>query len=98
MSESGFRYRLGLHQSSGQPSALSDACGSVPSSLMPGICAKAAFSYEKNKDFWRKEEENKDVKLKPSKVQPRLRPYDVQLGEPHAAISGLIGDFTFLLS
>ncbi|GMN62026.1 hypothetical protein TIFTF001_031091 [Ficus carica] len=91
VSESGLRYRLGLHKSSGDPLAVNATSPEAPASLMPGICAKAAFSYEKSRDFWRKEEQQKDIIEKTDRGLFWRPSYDVRLNEPHSAISGIIG-------
>lgn len=91
VSASGLRYRYGLHRNSGYPEALNSSSDDVPASLMPGICAKAAFSYEKSKDFWRDREKKSSQESKLEKEPAWLSSYDVRLQEPHAAISGIIG-------
>ncbi|OMP00802.1 hypothetical protein COLO4_12352 [Corchorus olitorius] len=90
-SESGLLYRFGIHKNSGHPRALSAVDGEPPSALMPGLCAKAAFSYEKSKDFWRQKETKKDTIVKTDKGSFWRPSYDVRLEEAHAAISGIIG-------
>ncbi|XP_068650873.1 protein TRIGALACTOSYLDIACYLGLYCEROL 4, chloroplastic [Aristolochia californica] len=90
-SESGLRYRIGLHKSSGQPQAFSATSADVPPALMPGLCANAAVCYEKSKDLWRQRETRKDVEIKTEKGRFRWLSYDRRLREPHAAISGIIG-------
>ncbi|CAK7347709.1 unnamed protein product [Dovyalis caffra] len=57
---------------------------------MPGLCAKAACSYEKSKDFWRQKEKIDDTVVKTDKGKVWHPSYDVRLNEPHAAISGII--------
>uniref|UniRef100_A0A2P2IJW9 Uncharacterized protein n=2 Tax=Rhizophora mucronata TaxID=61149 RepID=A0A2P2IJW9_RHIMU len=90
-SESGFRYRFGLHKNSGQPQAVTAINGETPLSLMPGLCGKAAFSYVKSKDFWRQKETKKDILVKKEKGWYWHPSYDTRLNEPHSAISGIIG-------
>ncbi|RDX65659.1 Protein TRIGALACTOSYLDIACYLGLYCEROL 4, chloroplastic, partial [Mucuna pruriens] len=84
VSESGLRYRVGIHKNGGNPQPVNATDGNPPLSLLPGICAKAAVSYENIKYFWRDkgaaEQHNEGV-----------FPYDVRLKEPHAAVSGMIG-------
>lgn len=93
VSKSGLRYRFGIHKNSGYPHALSSASGDdVPLALMPGVCAKAAFSYERSRDIWRQKEKKKDLIVKTEKGRFWLPSYDTQLREPHAAISGIIGN------
>ncbi|KAF9592041.1 hypothetical protein IFM89_011791 [Coptis chinensis] len=53
ISDSGLRYRFGVNKNSGHPQAVNAINGDPPLALMPGICAKAAFSYEKSSDIWR---------------------------------------------
>nr|DAD18239.1 TPA_asm: hypothetical protein HUJ06_019702 [Nelumbo nucifera] len=92
VSESGFRYRFGVHKSSGLPQAFNATSGEPPLALMPGLCATAAFSYEKSRDIWRQKETKKDVIIKTEKGEYWWPSYDVRLREPHAAISGIIGN------
>lgn len=90
LSDSGLRYRFGIHKNGGHPEAVNSSSSEIPLTLMPGICAKAAFSYEKSRDFWRE----KDTSTKSLEVDEEpawMRSYDVRLKEPHAAISGIIG-------
>ncbi|KAJ6328250.1 hypothetical protein OIU77_010023 [Salix suchowensis] len=89
-SKSGFRYRFGVHKNGGHPQPVNTLNGEVPCALMPGLCAKAAFSYEKSKDFWRHKDEIDDTTEKTDKGKV-WRPFDMRLKEPHAAISGIIG-------
>ncbi|KAE8038522.1 hypothetical protein FH972_011023 [Carpinus fangiana] len=91
LSESGLRYRVGLHKNSGHPKALNATDDEAPLSLMPGLCAKAAFSYEKSRDFWREKEKEEDVIVETDKGSFWRPSYDVRLKEPHSAISGIIG-------
>ncbi|XP_071722066.1 protein TRIGALACTOSYLDIACYLGLYCEROL 4, chloroplastic [Rutidosis leptorrhynchoides] len=91
VSESGLRYRFGVHKNSGHPKALSAINGDIPSALMPGISAKAAFSYERSKDFWRQKETKKDTMVKTERGWLWRPSYDSRLKEPHSAISGLFG-------
>lgn len=98
VSESGFRYRFGIHKNSGHPQALNGTNADVPAALMPGLGAKAAFSYEKSRDFWRQKQRQQDMYEKTDKGIFWWPPYDVRLGQPHAAISGIIGNVTALHS
>ncbi|XP_052194830.1 protein TRIGALACTOSYLDIACYLGLYCEROL 4, chloroplastic [Diospyros lotus] len=91
VSESGLRYRVGLHKNSGHPQALDSSHNELPLALMPGLCAKAAFSYEKSKDLWRQEETKKDVIVETKRGQFWRPAYDIRLKEPYSAISGIIG-------
>ncbi|KAG9134104.1 hypothetical protein Leryth_004796 [Lithospermum erythrorhizon] len=91
VSESGFRYRFGLHKNTGLPQAHTYVEGEAPHGLMPGLCAKAAFSYEKSKDFWRQKEMKEEVMIQTDKGRIFRPSYDIRLREPHSAISGIIG-------
>lgn len=91
ISESGFRYRFGLHKNNGNPAAINSSHSDIPLSLMPGICAKAAFSVEKSRDLWRESEETVSQERKSEKKPPWLITYDKQLKDPHAAVSAIIG-------
>ncbi|XP_031482313.1 protein TRIGALACTOSYLDIACYLGLYCEROL 4, chloroplastic [Nymphaea colorata] len=91
VSKSGLRYRFGIHKNGGHPQPLNTTCLDVPASLMPGWCAKAAFSYEKNMDIWREKDNPQDAIVR-TKERKFLRiPYDIRMNEPHSAVSGLIG-------
>ncbi|XP_039022350.1 protein TRIGALACTOSYLDIACYLGLYCEROL 4, chloroplastic-like [Hibiscus syriacus] len=90
-SDSGLQYRFGLHKNSGHPLAFNEPDGEAPSALMPGLCAKVAFSYQKSKDIWRRNETKEDLIVKTDKGSFWRPSYDVHLKEPHAAISGIIG-------
>lgn len=91
ISLSGLRYRFGIHKNNGQPIPVDNTNDSPSPALMPGVCAKAAFSYEKQKDIWREKEKDMDLFIaRDEKVY--FRPaYDVRLKEPHATLSGIIG-------
>ncbi|KAL4600247.1 hypothetical protein ACB092_11G184800 [Castanea dentata] len=91
VSKSGLRYRFGLHKNSGHPQALDANNGEAPLALLPGLCAKAAFSYEKGRDFWRQKEKEEDVMVKTDRGLFWRPSYDERLKEPHSAISGIIG-------
>ncbi|BAT96888.1 Protein TRIGALACTOSYLDIACYLGLYCEROL 4 [Vigna angularis] len=90
LSESGIRWRVGLHKNGGNPQQVNATDGKPPLSLLPGLSLKSAVSYEKIKYFWRDkgtvEQGNEDVV-----------PYDVRLNEPHSAVFGVIGG-TFTLN
>ncbi|XP_024022274.1 protein TRIGALACTOSYLDIACYLGLYCEROL 4, chloroplastic [Morus notabilis] len=91
VSESGLRYRLGLHKSSDHPLAVNATSHDPPAALLPGLCAKAAFSYEKSMDFWRQREKREDIIERTDRGLFWRPSYDVRLNEPHSAISGIIG-------
>ncbi|XP_073060836.1 protein TRIGALACTOSYLDIACYLGLYCEROL 4, chloroplastic-like isoform X1 [Primulina eburnea] len=91
VSESGLRYRFGIHKNNGLPQPVDSADCETPPALLPGICAKAAFSYEKSKDLWRQIETEEDV-IKKTETDEFWHPsYDIRLREPHAAMSGIMG-------
>lgn len=96
VSESGLRYRLGLHKSSGHPLAVNATSHDPPAALLPGLCAKAAFSYEKSMDFWRHREKREDIIERTDRGLFWRPSYDVRLNEPHSAISGIIGNIADL--
>lgn len=98
VSESGFRYRLGLHKNGGHPLAVNATGAEAPTALLPGLCAKAAFSYEKTMDFWRKRQRREDIIEKTERGLFWRPSYDERLNEPHSAISGIIGNVTDLLT
>ncbi|CAO2835217.1 unnamed protein product [Amaranthus hypochondriacus] len=92
ISESGLRYRFGVHKNSGQPQAVVNSIDNdAPAALLPGLCAKAAFSYEKKKDLWRQKETKEDLYIKTEKGTFWRPAYDARLKEPHACISAIIG-------
>ncbi|GFZ02899.1 hypothetical protein Acr_15g0015070 [Actinidia rufa] len=92
ISDSGLRYRFGVQKNGGYPQDVDASPGEVPLALMPGLCAKAAFSFEKSKDLWRQKETDEDLFVRASNGSRYLRPaYDIRLKEPFAAISGIIG-------
>ncbi|KAJ9171139.1 hypothetical protein P3X46_014542 [Hevea brasiliensis] len=91
VSESGFRYRFGIHKSNGHPKAINAVNDQPPLALMPGLCGKVSFSYENRKDLWRKKQTKKDVMVKADKGWILGPSNDARLSEPHAAISGSIG-------
>lgn len=86
LSESGIRWRVGLHKNGGNPQQVNATDGKPPLSLLPGLSLKSAVSYEKIYYFWRDkgtvEQGNEDVV-----------PYDVRLNEPHSAVFGVTGNF-----
>ncbi|KAK0583284.1 hypothetical protein LWI29_035417 [Acer saccharum] len=90
-SDSGLRYRFGIQKNSGHPRSVNAVNGEAPAALMPGLCAKAAFSYEQSKDIWRQKETKKDLIVTTDKGQFWRPAYDVRLKEPHATISAIIG-------
>ncbi|KAK2993750.1 hypothetical protein RJ640_029197 [Escallonia rubra] len=96
VSESGLRYRFGIHENRGQPEAENPVTGDAPLALMPGLCAKASFSYEKSKDLWRQKETKEDLIIETNKGRFWWPAYDIRLKEPHAAISGIIGSLAAL--
>lgn len=92
ISESGLRYRFGVHRNGGSATAVDSADSQPPASLTPGICAKAAFSYEKSKDLWRIPETKADLAIvKTKRGDFRNVAYDLRMKEPHAEISGIFG-------
>ncbi|KAJ0111510.1 hypothetical protein Patl1_00042 [Pistacia atlantica] len=90
-SDSPLQYRFGLHKNSGHPQSVNAINGEAPVALMPGLCAKAAFSYEQSKDIWRIKETKEDFVLKTKRGKFWCPAYDVRLKEPHATVSAVIG-------
>nr|XP_029151714.1 protein TRIGALACTOSYLDIACYLGLYCEROL 4, chloroplastic isoform X2 [Arachis hypogaea] len=88
VSESGIRYHIGIHKNGGNPSSVNATDGSPPLSLLPGLCAKAAATYEMSRDFWREKADSEEDIWDNKK---KSTPYDSRLAEPHAAISGTMG-------
>ncbi|GAB4844250.1 hypothetical protein Ancab_037614 [Ancistrocladus abbreviatus] len=68
----------------------------TPAFIMPGLCAKAAFSYEKNRDIWRKKETSKDLFIKADKGQIWQPAYDLCLRKPHATALAIIGNICLI--
>ncbi|KAL0339143.1 UNVERIFIED_CONTAM: hypothetical protein Sangu_1436400 [Sesamum angustifolium] len=68
ISESGLRYRFGIHKNSGLPHSIDYVNAETPLALLPGVCAKAAFSYQKSKDLWRQKETKEDVIIETEKA------------------------------
>ena len=93
VSDSGLRYHFGIHKNGGIPHAVNAADGNPPLSLLPGLCAKAAFTYEKIRYLWRDKEATQDSIQERDKVDT----YDLRLMEPLAAISGIMGNFSILM-
>ncbi|KAM1140247.1 hypothetical protein EV1_039922 [Malus domestica] len=91
VSESGLRYRIGVHKNSGHPQAVNSMDDEAPTSLMPGFCAKAAFSFEKSQDLWMQNETRKDVMIQKEKCWFWQPSYDVCLKEPHSSVFGIFG-------
>lgn len=87
-SNSGSSYHLCIQHNSGHPKQFSgDETREIPPSLLPGLCAKAAFSIKKDEDIWR----NKGGKLK------MVQPYDVFSSDTHVSVSGIIGKLQVLV-
>ncbi|KAM0002717.1 putative protein TRIGALACTOSYLDIACYLGLYCEROL 4 [Helianthus debilis subsp. tardiflorus] len=94
VSDSGLRYRFGIQNNGGSAKAVDFVDGQPPASLNPGVCAKAAFSYEKSKDLWRIPETKEDLALaKGESGEFRNTAYDISMKDPHATISGIFGKF-----
>lgn len=80
--DSGRSYHLSMHHNTGPPSQSgSEQTRSAPFCLLPGLSAKAAFSFKKNIEIWR----SNAKKLK------MVLPYDIFLSKPHVSLSGIIG-------
>lgn len=92
VSDYGLRYRFGIHKNEGQPKALDSSTDEVPVSLLQGFCAKGALSWEGSLDIWREEEKKEDVIIETPTHTIYNEAYDFRLKEPHASISGIIGN------
>ncbi|KAM1556718.1 hypothetical protein COP2_041505 [Malus domestica] len=92
VSGSGLWYRIGLPKNI---QAVNSVDGEAPTSLMPGFCAKAAFSYEKSQDLWRQNETRKDIMIQKEKGWFWRPSYDVRHKEPHSSVSGIFVVFYF---
>lgn len=80
-SDSGASYHICVNHNIGSPKQLEgQATNEVSATLLPGLCAKSAFSFKKNIDIWR----SGAPKLK------MVQPYDI-LSNPHISASGIIG-------
>jgi len=82
----GLRYRFGMHKNNGSPQATNATDSDTPLSLLPGLCAKAAVTYDKIKYLWRN--------FEPEEEYEGLDPRDTALEYPHASVSGIIGKFS----
>ncbi|XP_051132387.1 protein TRIGALACTOSYLDIACYLGLYCEROL 4, chloroplastic [Andrographis paniculata] len=91
VSDSGMRYRFGVHKTVGVPKSVDSYNTESLPGLLPGLCAKAAVSFEKAKEFWRIKETKEDCIIEVEDGQIWRPAYDIRLREPHAAISGIIG-------
>lgn len=80
--ESGPSYHFCMQYNTGSPEQLeAPQASEVPAALLPGLCLKSAFSYQKNFEIWR----SSAPKLK------RVLPYDAFLSNPHISASGIVG-------
>lgn len=85
-STSGLRYRLGIHHSCVIPQehgSLDNA--DIPWVASPGLCAKAAISFEKHIVLWKDQIKEEETWEKPEK------PYNLCFSRPHVTMSGIIG-------
>ncbi|KAM7487977.1 hypothetical protein LguiB_025461 [Lonicera macranthoides] len=81
-SDSGASYHVCINHNAGSPKQLEgQTTNEVSATLLPGLCAKSAFSFKKNIDIWR----SRAPKLK------MVQPYDILLSNPHISASGIIG-------
>lgn len=92
VSDFGVRYRFGVHKNAGHPKAIDSSTDEAPLSLKQGFCAKAAISWEQSLDIWRDEETEEDCWIDTPTAKYRNYAYDSRLKEPHASISGIIGN------
>ncbi|KAI4335090.1 hypothetical protein L6164_013769 [Bauhinia variegata] len=82
--DSDVSYHLSMRHNSGSPEQFQCSqhqISRVPSTLLPGLSIKSAFSYKKRSDIWRSEA--RKLKL--------VQPYDLFLSDPNVSASGIIG-------
>lgn len=79
----GLSYHLCVNNNMGPVNPYNDGqeASGVPTSLLPGLTIKSAFSFKKNIDIWR----SKARKLK------MVQPFDIFLSNPHISASGMVG-------
>lgn len=81
-SDSGGSYHLCLNHNAGLPEQHGrQTTSGAPTTLLPGLSFKSAFSFKKNVDIWR----SKSPKLK------LVQPFDILLSNPHITASGILG-------
>lgn len=86
-STSGLRYRLGIHHNCGIPQEHGSIDNAeIPWVASPGLCAKAAISFEKHIVLWK----GKDLRYRERWERP-VKPYNLCLSRPHVIMSGIIG-------
>ncbi|KAK4405417.1 protein TRIGALACTOSYLDIACYLGLYCEROL 4, chloroplastic [Sesamum angolense] len=86
-SDSGASCHFCINHTVGSPKQCEDQpMSSVPSSLLPGLCAKCAVSVKKNFDIWRSE--SPKIKM--------VQPYDIFLSNPHISASATLGNHSFV--
>lgn len=89
VSESGFRYCVGIHKHGALAKAVVFVDGQPPTSLSPRVCAKVAFFYymKKSKDLRGNPETKEDfVLVKRERGKFRNTTYDISMKESHATI------------
>ncbi|XP_076908155.1 protein TRIGALACTOSYLDIACYLGLYCEROL 4, chloroplastic-like [Bidens hawaiensis] len=64
LSESGLRGRGCVHWNVGSAKAVGHNISHLPTSLLPGLCAKTAFSYEQCKNIWTKPVRKQNLVIK----------------------------------
>ncbi|KAI8566931.1 hypothetical protein RHMOL_Rhmol02G0080700 [Rhododendron molle] len=81
-SDSGGSYHFSLNHNAGLPEQHGrQTTSGAPTTLLPGLSFKSAFSFKKNVDIWR----SKAPKLK------LVQPFDILLSNPHITASGILG-------
>lgn len=81
-SDSGASYHLCLQHISGSAKQVqANESNEVPTSLLPGLSLKSAFSFKKSIDFWRSQ----------AKKLKMVQPFDIFLSNPHVSSTGIIG-------
>ncbi|KAK4478371.1 hypothetical protein RD792_017661 [Penstemon davidsonii] len=83
-SDSGTSCHFCINHTSGSPKQCDGRrkpISTTPACLLPGLCAKFAFSFKKNFDIWRSEAPK--TKL--------VQPYDMFISNPHISASTILG-------
>lgn len=89
-STSGLRYRLGVHHSCVIPQEHGSIDNAeIPWVASPGLCAKAAISFEKHIVLWK--DEIKEEMWERAMWERPKKPYNLCFSRPHVTMSGIIG-------
>lgn len=86
-SDSGTSCHFCINHSAGSPKQCKgQPMSPVPSSLLPGLCAKCAISFKMNFYIWRSEAPKTRM----------VQPYDILLSNPHISASAILGKNIFV--